>query len=146
MRLMNIPTTTYKCDQCGLCCQAFIVEASHIDVVREPLIAEKCKRMDGKGDLKNPADWCWSICVGDTEPCPFLKRSGKTSCRWRCKIYPTRPNECVSFQAGSRRCQGLREKAGLPLLTPVTVENDHDICCELFRDDGGDDAVLPGSG
>jgi Fe-S-cluster containining protein len=132
---MSIPTATYKCDQCGLCCRAFIVEASHIDVVREPLIAQKCGRMDGKGELKNPADWCWSVCVGGFSPCPFLKKHTNVLVTFRCTIYKSRPNECVAFQAGGRRCQELREKAGLPPLTPVPVENDHDICCELFRDD-----------
>lgn len=99
-----------KCLRCGACCRSLIVEATWLDVEREPRIEEECKILDGNGTIpRDEASWC--VAVGRTQPCPFLRL--KSHQRFGCSIYPTRPNECVAFGAGGEKCRGLRRAAGL---------------------------------
>ena len=101
----------YECDGCGLCCAGnLIVEAFYYDVMREPRIAEvyPIKRKDTSLPI---LDSCWVL--GCSDPCKFLTPEK------RCGIYATRPHACVSFMAGSPKCQGLRKQHGLAALPPV---------------------------
>lgn len=108
----------YDCDQCGACCEQLIVEAGLEDALREPLIAETARLLNGKGKIPL-ADACFGLACGKAQPCPFGDRvDGKHVCH----IYPTRPGVCVQFQAGSRQCQMAREWAHLPPLQPVERE------------------------
>jgi Fe-S-cluster containining protein len=100
----------FACDNCGLCCKQLIIEVDPLDVLREPLIAEKAVHLDGHGKL-HILDSAWSIACG--RACAFLGEGN------RCGIYASRPNVCVEFQAGQAKCQELRRSAGLPELQPI---------------------------
>lgn len=91
------------CHHCGACCRELIIEADWVDVAREPLIAEKCVRMDGHGVLAGD-QVRWLLAWGETLPCPFLEAD-------TCAIYPTRPNECVALKPGSEKCEMARNLA-----------------------------------
>jgi Fe-S-cluster containining protein len=86
------------CQQCGDCCRGLIVEASVLDVLREPRIAQRGQLLAGRpDDPLEPQEWAWSLSCGT--PCPFLRPDNT------CEIYATRPNECVGFVAGESRCR-----------------------------------------
>jgi uncharacterized protein len=110
----------YLCDSCGACCNgSLIVEASALDVLREPRI-DTVAPIPRRHVALHVLDACWVLAA--IKPCPFLQADQK------CGIYATRPDACVSFTAGSRQCQEARRGAGLrPLeLTPVapTIESE----------------------
>jgi Fe-S-cluster containining protein len=103
------------CDHCGLCCRHLIVEADAIDVLREPQIEQKCplgKRAQGLSIL----DACWILTQDGS--CPFLRPES------RCGIYPTRPDNCVAFVAGSPQCQQIRKEHGHTPLASQPVADD----------------------
>lgn len=123
---------TYECDRCGACCEKLILEVDHLDVLREPLISERGRILNGNGSIPL-VDAAWSM-WGESHVCVFGRRDddGKHSCT----IYPTRPNTCVGFAAGGAQCQMARELAGLPALQ--TVQRDDSILVQigvLFRHD-----------
>jgi Fe-S-cluster containining protein len=120
----------YECDGCGLCCRSLIVEADALDVLREPAINERCNQPI-KGRLAlSVFEVCWHLYDPQTKACPFLGESN------RCGIYPTRPNTCVGFQAGGRKCQELRADHGLaPLLPKRAVTVVAQIGAALIEDD-----------
>jgi len=90
------------CAGCGWCCDgSLIIEATALDVLREPEIARRAKPLDR--DLE-PEEWMWSLSCGT--PCPFLTPDR------RCEIYATRPEACVAFAPGESRC---RHGAAQPL-------------------------------
>jgi len=104
---------TYECDQCGMCCKNMLLEASYLDVLREPRIAE---RTDNSRDVSlHVLDHTWVL--NTRGGCTFLGDDN------RCEIYETRPNCCVEFMAGSVRCQEMRKRGGLPPLEPVEDES-----------------------
>lgn len=106
--------TIYECDHCGACCTGnLIIEADPMDVLREPRIASECKIMRGMDHSLPILETVWSVACVD--PCPFHRDL-------RCAIYPTRPNVCVGFQAGSDQCQQSRRRVGLAPLNPVERE------------------------
>jgi Fe-S-cluster containining protein len=100
----------YLCDQCGLCCRHLLVEASAVDVLREPRI-EIERPLGKRAKSLSILDACWLL-AGPGMPCPFLNADNK------CGIYPTRPGTCVAFMSGSAKCQELRAEHGVPPLTP----------------------------
>lgn len=106
----------FECDRCGACCEQLIIEAELSDAIREPRIAKECDLLDGRGRLPL-ADAKFSIACGKSAPCPFASRDAAGL--HTCGIYPTRPHECVVFQAGSEKCQRSRREVGLPELKPV---------------------------
>ena len=95
------------CRRCGACCRDLIIEAGPVDVLREPLIAERCPVLDGNGSIEDPTEWSWSIAVGMTQPCPFLGPDNA------CSIYATRPHDCVAFAPGGKKCIECRAEEGL---------------------------------
>ena len=96
------------CDDCGLCCENLLVMADATDVLREPRIEKE--RPLGKIHVNlTVLDANWLL-AGPGAPCPFLNSERK------CDIYPTRPQVCVAFVAGSSKCQELRERHGLSKL------------------------------
>ena len=99
----------YKCDNCGLCCRHLLVEADWSDVLRDPRIAQECPNLGAKHVPLLEQYWLLSS-EGKGGACPFLGDDQK------CGIYPTRPGACVTFAAGSTKCQELRAEAGLPLV------------------------------
>lgn len=102
----------YECDRCGACCSGvLIVEAYHLDALREPRIldADVTGRKVTIDDLTDE-DRC--ILLAANRPCQFLAADG---C---CTIYPPRPNVCVSMEAGDEQCQQARSQVGLPPLQP----------------------------
>jgi len=108
-----------RCERCGACCRNLIVEAQVLDVLREPLIAERGTRLDGRGTLP-PDEWAWSLSAGGA--CPFLVDTtarADAQARTACEIYPTRPNDCVGFEPGSDACCRARAAAGLLPLRPI---------------------------
>ena len=116
----------YLCDCCRLCCQQLIVEADAFDVLREPRI--EAERPLGRHSASlSLLDACW-IVAAPGMPCPFLNSDG------RCRIYPSRPQVCVAFAAGSSKCQQLRQAHGLAALAPrpVTDEMLGEIQAELL--------------
>lgn len=106
---------SYKCDHCGLCCKHLIIEASAVDVLREPLIAADAPNVMDGGDIKLPIleqTWMLNVTGGSEMACVFHRYE-------RCSIYTSRPNTCVAFAAGSAKCQELRRDHGLTELQPV---------------------------
>ncbi len=105
-------TPEYECDRCGACCRGvLIVEAYHLDALREPRIldADVTGRRVTIDDLTDD-DRC--ILLAASRPCRFLSAEGS------CTIYPTRPNVCVGMQAGDEQCQEARSQLGLLPLQP----------------------------
>lgn len=117
---------TYECDSCGACCRHLIVEADELDFARDPrLISLGVKPFrqtpgmsndytdDETGEDLGPLvpgyEAGGMLACGNTHPCPA--QSGNL-----CTIYPTRPNVCVAFRAGSLQCQDARLSEGLALL------------------------------
>jgi Fe-S-cluster containining protein len=91
-----------------------LVGADWSDVLREPRIAQECPNHGAKAPL---LEQCWILFSARRGACPFLGDDQK------CGIYPTRPNSCVAFAAGSAKCQELRIDAGLRPLTPVAGQD-----------------------
>ena len=52
------------------------------------------------------------LACGPSRPCGMLGSDNL------CAVYPTRPNCCVAFRAGSVQCQMARDMARLPPLQP----------------------------
>ena len=98
----------YVCDCCSLCCQRLLVEANALDVLREPQI-QALRPLPCRPVSLPVLDACW-ILGGPGMPCPFLNRES------RCRIYRSRPGVCVTFMAGSPKCQELRREHGLAAL------------------------------
>ena len=110
--------TKYECDQCGACCQGYlIVEVYGIDVMREPRLATAdpgYQRTDESLELAHELevnDHCLVIAAGP-RPCPLLGED------FTCAVYPSRPNVCVALEAGDDQCQYARQQARLPPLAP----------------------------
>lgn len=97
------------CKNCGLCCEHLIIEIDHVDVVREPSLLPVVQLLDGGGRIEYETEFekVYGLACGSSKPCPMLGKSK------RCSIYPTRPNVCVAFEAGSDQCNDLREMKGL---------------------------------
>ena len=111
------------CDNCGLCCEHLIVEADAVDVLREPRI--EIERPLGKRAVSlSVLDACWVLAYPG-QPCAFLTPQR------RCEIYPSRPQTCVAFLAGSSKCQELRQEQGLP--PPATQPAIHGILAEIIQ-------------
>ncbi len=85
-----------ECKQCGHCCRALIIEINHLDIVREPKLAEHAEAMQG-GEI-------FCLTAG-YRPCPFLNVNIGGITDNNCKIYPTRPNVCVAMEAGGEQCK-----------------------------------------
>ncbi len=118
--------STCVCDCCGLCCQRLIVEADAIDVLREPRIESQCP-LGHRAATLPILEACWIVAVPG-RPCPFLTAEN------RCGIYPSRPWNCLTFMAGSTKCQQLRQQHGLPALAalPATAGVLGEIQAELL--------------
>lgn len=114
--MSDISLPVFDCDRCGACCRELILEADHLDALREPRIAAEATLLDGHGtiDLEH-ARWGLNR-RGEGFACVFLGADNA------CGIYGTRPGLCVSHQAGSKQCQLARAMAKLPPLAPVTRE------------------------
>jgi Fe-S-cluster containining protein len=112
---------TLTCDCCGLCCRHLLVEASAVDVLREPRI-DRERPVGKRAKSLSLLDACW-ILAGPGMPCPFLTTEN------RCGIYATRPNTCVAFIAGSVKCQKLRREQGVRPLVPQSAA--HGIIAEI---------------
>lgn len=108
-------TDRYECDRCGLCCKHLIIEIDHLDVVREPRLLPGATLLDGNGRITYDSDWEkeYRIACGAKHPCAQLGPDNA------CAVYPSRPNCCVAFEAGSEKCQELRGLYGLEPLRPV---------------------------
>lgn len=110
----------YECDGCGACCRCHIIEASRVDVLREPLIAERATMLNGNGKLPiEQTCWCLAPRVKDDgsveRACTFLDGNA-------CTIYDKRPGVCVCFPAGGDQCQDARTHEGLERLKPLQVK------------------------
>jgi Fe-S-cluster containining protein len=102
---------TASCDRCGACCNGtLIVEAENLDALREPrlLDADVSDRRLGLSVLDDAH--VVLLACGRDHPCRFLGADNV------CGIYPTRPNACVAFEAGSEQCREARAAVGLPPL------------------------------
>ncbi len=106
--MTSISFEDFDCDKCGACCEALIIEADYCDAQREPKLYE-ISNVD-RQKLRED-EHCITLYDTETRSCPFL--DGETK---ECGIYPTRPNVCVSVEAGDARCQQARIIKGLPLL------------------------------
>lgn len=107
----------FRCPpDCGLCCSQLLVETDATDVLREPRIQERAPLK--MPDRSQPVvDKCWV--VAGAKPCVFLEDN-------RCSIYATRPQTCVIFPCGGKKCCELREQAGMPALVPMAADGSMD--------------------
>ena len=110
----------YECEKCGACCKGhLIVEAYHLDILREPHLAaadvsERTREMTYEtlmADLEQDGS-CLVIAAG--EECKFVRGNNT------CAIYPTRPNVCVALEPGSEQCEEAREEGGFRALNEVS--------------------------
>jgi Fe-S-cluster containining protein len=109
----------YDCRRCGACCRYLIIEADQLDALREPRIAEvcglpqppsNCCEVDDNDDYVAEDPWQGKVAIlsprrapdGTLAGCTFLGPDNL------CTIYPTRPNVCVAFAAGSQKCREAR--------------------------------------
>ena len=96
----------HVCQQCGCCCRHFIVEAGILDVLREPRLLQtnQCGE-HGPPTIEEleRGEKVVIVAMGQRWPCKFLGPDNQ------CTIYPTRPNECVAFVAGSAKCLEARD-------------------------------------
>lgn len=106
----------YECDRCGACCRSHITEADIVDAIREPCIIERCKPLLGGGE---PWMRMWSLSVMDR--CPFLIADPDDDRCYDCEIYATRPDCCVTFPPGSKRCVEDRACFGIKPLPPARI-------------------------
>lgn len=115
----------YECDKCSACCRWPIIEITELDMIREPRlipavkpfsVPEGCHLEDDDGQPYEEVIPGYGaggmLACGLTFPCKMLAQDGT------CTIYPTRPNVCVAFQAGSEKCQEYRLALGLEKLLP----------------------------
>lgn len=119
---MKIKAPVYECDRCGACCEKLIIEIQLLDVIREPRLREVTKPCrvppgavyedDDGNEITDPDPYVEGAILACVDPCPMLGADKL------CQIYPSRPNVCVGFDAGSRKCQEAREMAKLPPLQP----------------------------
>ena len=80
--------------------------------------------MDGHGKLEfECAQWGLNQKKDDSFPCVFIGDDNT------CGIYNTRPEMCVSLQAGSEQCQLARSMAKLEPLKMVSCQ-----CCETYAE------------
>ena len=111
----QVPYGHYECDQCGACCRGtFIVEADYLDARREPRLLDPQVgpyRVTQR-ELEEEEKVALLAC-GSDNPCPCLGQDN------RCTIYPTRPNACVAFEAGSQKCRNARAELGIGPLSPI---------------------------
>ena len=107
----------YECDQCGACCKGhLIVEAFEVDALREPRIIAADPHYASRSieeALQLLQDESRCVLLAAAGPCMFLDGQGD------CSIYPTRPNECVTMQAGHEQCRKAREAEDLTSLEPI---------------------------
>ncbi len=94
-----------ECKQCGQCCCSLIIEIDHLDIVREPKLAEHAVLLDGNGTMKYESDWEKIYNLTFCKPCPMIEDN-------KCSIYPTRPNCCVGFKVGSEQCKFSKQESG----------------------------------
>lgn len=117
MPLPSAPLPRYECDQCGACCEGYlIVEADELDLLREPRLIE-ADRYYQQMTVSQVVQLFQTevgraIHLSCGQKCKFLAEDKK------CSIYPTRPNVCVGMQAGDEQCQEARAAAGLAPLAP----------------------------
>jgi Fe-S-cluster containining protein len=102
--------STFQCDLCGACCRTLLVDIEHVDVVREPCLLQHARLYDA-GITADEWDRDYMLAC-PWQPCGLLGPDN------HCTIYPTRPNCCVAFQAGSEQCQEARKSVGLAPLAP----------------------------
>jgi len=106
----------FECDSCGACCGTFPIFASAEDDEREPRIAEEGKELAPW--LQTP-EWKHQL-----YPLPFHEACAFLDSSKRCDIYPTRPNVCRRFTAGSDQCQEARRRQGIEALRADTCVAD----------------------
>lgn len=112
----------YECDGCGACCRSSIVELCDVDFQRESRLIPLARVAsisihlnEGKteiGELRRYQALAMLTDQGERKCCSFLGEDN------RCTIYPTRPGSCITYQAGSDKCQEVRKREGLPPLEP----------------------------
>jgi Fe-S-cluster containining protein len=105
------PMTRYECDNCGACCNGYlVVEVFELDVLREPRLVS-ADPYYAKGTVEEALhvlqDECRCLVIAGVKACTFLDRTN------RCSIYPTRPEDCVAMQAGDEQCQRDRDAENL---------------------------------
>jgi len=89
-----------------------MIECQWHDALREPRLLEPATNRHGLtlADLKDGEK-----CIILAGPCRFLiDTSTPAAPSFMCSIYPTRPNNCVGFPAGSDQCREARAREGLP--------------------------------
>lgn len=101
----------FECDGCGACCRTFPVFAAGDDARREPRIAVEGQRLV---PWLETARWTYRLF-----PLPFHETCCFLDAESRCTIYPTRPDVCRDFAAGSEQCQEARARLALPALQPA---------------------------
>lgn len=95
----------FDCTDCGACCRCYPIFASASDAEREPLLKERCVRVDdflGKGEVAYRM-----YPLAHTEGCAFLGENQL------CGIYASRPEVCRRFESGSEQCIRARERVGI---------------------------------
>jgi uncharacterized protein len=97
--------TEYDCDLCGACCRSFPIYVSESDAEREPRI-----RREGKELAAHLQTDSWRF---QLFPLPFQHACTFLALDDQCTIYPTRPDVCRRFDAGSEQCQEARCRSGL---------------------------------
>lgn len=101
---------SFTCDSCGACCRTFPIFASASDADREPRLRAEAGLLPAS---QQTDEWVYRLF-----PLPFLDACCFLAEDDRCAIYPTRPDVCRRFAAGSPQCQEARHRQGRPPLPP----------------------------
>ncbi|WP_345785693.1 YkgJ family cysteine cluster protein [Pelagicoccus sp. SDUM812002] len=102
---VEIGGEVFDCADCGACCRCYPIFASARDAEREPLLRERCVKVDnflGKGEVAYRM-----YPLANTEGCAFLGSDQL------CRIYGSRPELCRRFESGSEQCRHARNRVGV---------------------------------
>jgi len=100
------PPESLDCTQCGACCQCFPIFAGVEDAARELRIAQETRPVEAHLASHERAYQLF--------PLPFLEACAFLASNQLCRIYPTRPDVCRRFTAGSPQCLEARQRVGFP--------------------------------
>ena len=104
---MHTNESSFKCDQCGMCCRSLFIFIGPEDLQREPRLKKAVSPLKNRpeeqalfGEFSNK----YLLSAGWAIPCPFLGDDNL------CEIYETRPENCRTWEPDKNWCRNIRRK------------------------------------
>ena len=104
---MHTNESSFKCDQCGMCCQSLFIFIGPEDLQREPRLRKAVsplKNLPEEQELFGEFSNKYLLSAGWAIPCPFLDDNNL------CTIYETRPENCRNWEPDKNWCRSIRRK------------------------------------